>query len=370
MSDEQEYGLSLVKEYQEIDAPRFPYLPPKPKGYSPAIGLIGCGGITEYHLKAYRNQGYTVSVLCDVDLERAAGRRREFYPEAGICSDFREVLEDPKIEVVDIATHPEERGEMIESALLAGKHVLSQKPFVTDIDEGRRLVRIAKDSNRLLAVNQNGRWAPHFAYLNETIKAGLLGEVVSVEFSLQWDHDWVADTVFNEVPHLLLYDFAIHWFDMTCCFLSGKKASRVVASVLKSPNQKSKQPLVGHVLVEMEGAQATLVLNGRTQVGQQDETIVVGTNGTARAIGPSLSDQSVIVHTEEGWFRPTLEGTWFENGFAGTMGELLCAIEGRRMPTHNAEENLRSLELCFAAVASSVSGHPEPVGGMTHLPGS
>ncbi|MCA9436985.1 MAG: Gfo/Idh/MocA family oxidoreductase, partial [Candidatus Omnitrophica bacterium] len=217
------------------------------------------------------------------------------------------------------------------------------------------------------AVNQNGRWAPHFSYLRQAIRSGMLGEIVSVDFSLQWDHDWVADTVFNEVRHLLLYDFAIHWFDMTCCFLHGKEPQRVFASIRKSPSQKSKQPLLGHALMDFAGGQATLSLDGNTPLGQQDQTIVVGTKGTARAVGESLSKQDVKVHTEKGWFSPDLKGAWFENGFEGTMGELLLAIEEGRTPTHNAEENLDSLALCFAAVASSVEGWAKTVGEVTRL---
>ena len=52
---------------------------------------------------------------------------------------------------------------MIETALAAGKHVLSQKPFVLDLDDGTRLADLADESGVVLAVNQNGRWAPHLS---------------------------------------------------------------------------------------------------------------------------------------------------------------------------------------------------------------
>lgn len=367
MSDEQDYGLATVEEHPRIEAPSLPYRPLKPKNYSPAIGLIGCGGITEYHLRAYRREGWRVTALCDIERDRAEKRREEFYPEAKTFTGFHEVLADPKIEVVDVATHPEERVEIIEAALAAGKHVLSQKPFVVDLEVGRRLVALAREKNRCLAVNQNGRWAPHFAYLREAVRSGMLGEITSVEFSLQWDHDWVADTVFNEVRHLLLYDFAIHWFDMTCCLIGGKKPKSVLASVTPHPLQRSKQPLVGQAMTEFEGALASLTLNGCTRLGQGDRTTVAGSKGTARSDGPSLSEQTLTVHTEKGWFSPNLEGTWFEDGFSGTMGELLCAIEEGRTPTHDAEPNLDSLALCFAAVASSLDGKPKRVGEIGRL---
>src|SRR5204862_374892 len=77
-------------------------------------------------------------------------------------NEYRQVLKRDDIEVVDIATHPQERLCIVRAAVEAGKHVLSQKPFAIDLDEGRRLVELAKKKNVKLAVNQNGRWAPHF----------------------------------------------------------------------------------------------------------------------------------------------------------------------------------------------------------------
>lgn len=59
------------------------------------------------------------------------------------------------------------------------------------------------------------------------------------------------------------------------------------------------------------------------------------------------------IFTEDGEVKVPLTGCWFENGFKGTMGELLCAIEEDREPTNSAENNLKSLALCFAALESA-----------------
>ena len=86
-------------------------------------------------------------------------------------------------------------------------------------------------------------------------------------------------------------------------------------------------------------------------------TTIVGTKGTLRSRGPGLNDQPQMeVHLEEGKAVVPLDGCWFENGFEGTMGELLCAIEEDRQPSNSARNNLRTLELVFAAVESADSG--------------
>ena len=98
-------------------------------------------------------------------------------------------------------------------AFAAGKHVLSQKPFVEDLATGRALVEEAERLGVKLAVNQNGRWAPHLAYMREAVAAGLIGEVIGAHVAIRWNHGWIAGTAFEAVDNLLLWDFGIHWFD-------------------------------------------------------------------------------------------------------------------------------------------------------------
>lgn len=350
------YGLSRAKVGGRVSAPALGYLPPMPRAYRPRIGVIGCGGISEYHLRAYGAMGLEVVALCNRTREKAERRRAEFFPAASVTTDYREVLARADVDVVDITLHPEERVAAIEAALHAGKHVLSQKPFVLDLDVGERLVRRAKEKGLKLAVNQNGRWAPHFAYLGAAVDAGVIGEVATVNFTLQWDHTWTAGTAFEEVRHLVLIDFGIHWFDMAARLMRGRTARRVWASVEKMRGQKMRPPILAQVAIDYDGGQVRMAFNGHVVHGQEDRTVVCGTRGTLRSFGPSLSEQTVTLHTEAGEAQPELEGTWFTSGFRGAMGELLCAIEEGREPGNGARENLRSLELCFAAIASADRG--------------
>jgi predicted dehydrogenase len=276
-----------------------------------------------------------------------------------VFTDYRDVITRDEIDVIDLALHPRERGAAIEAALLARKHVLSQKPFVLDMAMGERLVALADTQGVKLAVNQNGRWAPHFSYLTAAVDAGLVGEVATIDCTLQWDHTWTAGTSFENVHHLVLFDFGIHWFDIVTRLLRGRRAHRVWASVTRARTQKMKPPILAQVAIDYDGAQARLNFNGHVLLGQEDRTVVCGNRGTLRSFGPSLSEQTVVLHTAAGRASPNLEGTWFLNGFQGAMGELLCAIEENRAPAHSARHNLDSLSLCFAALASADSGMPQ-----------
>jgi predicted dehydrogenase len=354
-----EYAL-VAKPAVETEAPDLPYRPPMPRDRSVAIALVGAGGISAAHLDAYARFGLNVVAICSRDLERAAARRDAYFPNARITDDFESLLEDPSLPVLDITTHPDVRVDLMRRALNAGKHVLSQKPFVEKLDDGRDLVELAARRNVKLAVNQNGRWAPHLAFMREAVRAGLVGEVTGVHVEIRWNHGWIAGTPFEAVDDLILWDFGIHWFDFLASVI-GDRAHFVHATTARAVGQTPRPPLLAQALVAFDRGQASLVFDGATRYGARDSTTVIGTKGVAFSQGPDLGHQAVELHTEAGVARPVLSGSWFNDGFAGAMGELLCAIEEDHEPLNSARDNLLSLKLCQAALHSVRAGAPAEV---------
>jgi predicted dehydrogenase len=352
-----------------VAAPMLAYRPRDPKRFRPGIALIGCGGITKWHLTAYKNANYNVVALCDVVRARAEERRDEFYPDAFVTDSVQQVLDRDDVEVVDVSTHPPERPPLIEAALRAGKHVLSQKPFVIDLDVGERLADIADEMGVRLAVNQNARWAPHFSYIRAAVNAGLLGTIDAIHCDVHWDHSWVKGTVFESIRHLILYDFGIHWFDFVTNIMHNSPVRRVYASMARSATQTIDPPLLAQAIVEFDATQATLIFDGYTRFDRLDRTLVVGNHGAIRSAGPTTEHQRVELTTAEGIARPRLKGAWFPDGFHGTMAELLSAIVEKREPSNSARNNLASLALCFAAVASAERNEPVRPGSVRQLPG-
>ncbi len=342
----------------EVPAPDLNYRPPMPGTYRPRIGLVGCGGISKSHLEAYVKMGWEVVAFCDSKREAAEACRDAYFPRADVFSDFREICRRPDIDVLDLATHPDPRVALTREALLAGKHVLAQKPFVTDLAVGRGLIELAGEKGLRLAVNQNGRWAPYFSYLREAVKRGILGEIESMDIQIAWDHTWIRGTPFEKMHHIILQDFAIHWFDMVTCVFGERPARQVFAGVGRSIRQDLVSPLQAQAVIQYDGGQASLVFRANTKHDPVESTTVIGTKGTYRSSGPVCANDRVVLTTEAGRAVVSLGGKWFPDGFAGAMGELLCAIEERREPENSAQDNLRSLELCFAALASADSGKP------------
>ncbi len=346
------YDLTAGKEGRQFAAPRLPYQPPSPKRYRPKIGLIGCGGISPSHLRAYRSAAWDVVALCNRSPAAAEARRDEFYPKAEVLTDYHDLLARPDVDVVDITLHPEPRVEVIEAALRAGKHVLSQKPFVLDLNTGKRLITLARKKNRHLAVNQNGRWSPYFSYLNQVVRTGRIGTIQSVSMRLNWDHTWIKGTPFEKIPQLVLADFGIHWFDMTALLFKGRKARSVFATATPTSSQTVKPPMLATASIAFDQGLATLHFDAHSPFDPSESILITGSEGTLRAEGPICAAHNLTLTTKRGIARPKLEGQWFDDGFRGAMGELLCAIEEDREPSNTAATCLPGLAICFAAIES------------------
>ncbi|MEO0448443.1 MAG: Gfo/Idh/MocA family oxidoreductase [Verrucomicrobiota bacterium] len=358
-TEEEDYGLRPIEAPETLPPPDIDSALPTPRRPQDIpIALIGAGNISEFHLRAYQSAGFAVKTIASRTLAKAEQRRDEFFPQAQATTHLDEVFSDPDVQIVDLTPHPAERLPLIEQALQAGKHVLSQKPLVTDLSEGRRLAQLAEEHHVHLAVNQNGRWAPHFRTLRAAIQSGLIGRVRSVDVQLQWDQTWVAGNPhFEAIHHLVLFDFGIHWFDICHCFLEGHSPQTLSAVTTQFPEQAFGPPALASTWIAYEDAQVRLCFNAHTQHGTEDVTTIVGERGTLRSRGPGLNDQSDIdLFLPEGQARIPLSGSWFEDGFTGAMGELLVALEERRVPDHSAHRVLPSLELCLAALESADHG--------------
>jgi len=353
MADRDDYAL-VSKVAAEVPAPDLAYRPPVPQGRH-RIALVGAGGISFAHLDAYRSYGFDVAAILSRDRAKAQARADEFFPDAEVMTDYAALLARDDITVIDLTPHPEERVALTEAALRAGKHVLSQKPFVTDLDTGERLCALAEANGVKLAVNQNGRWAPHMAWMRAAVRAGLIGELTGVHCSLHWNHLWVKGTAFEEVPDLVLFDFGVHWFDFVTS-ITGRLADRVQALAVATPFAGIKPPMLSSALLDFGTAQASLIFDAATPLGPSDTTYIAGTKGSLVSRGPDLGQQVVELYTEAGVARPALTGQWFNDGFAGAMGALLVAAEDGTEPENGARGNLMSLANCFAALKAARTG--------------
>jgi predicted dehydrogenase len=330
------------------------YRPSFPAGYRPGIGIVGCGSIVrEAHLPAYAKYGVNVVGVYDLSADATRG------VQAGqVFASLDELLADPRIEVVDIATHPPVRPELIRRAVRAGKHVLAQKPLALDVRAARAAIDEAERHGMRLAVNQNGRWAPAWRIATLLVQQGAVGEVFAVTHLFDHDFPWIIGTSFDELDHFVIYDFSVHWIDITRCWLDGRVPRSVRAVEYRTPAQppESKAPLGAWIAFDYDdGASALIRSVGSSRTARPGNPFWIhGTEGTIRGSVRKGSD-FVELEREGVTSRYALDGEWNPEGFAGSMGELLSAIAEDREPYNSARHNLLSLQMTLAACRSADS---------------
>ena len=197
-------------------------------------GVIGTGFIGPVHVEALRRLGVTVTAICDVgDLGRAAAARLGI-PHA--FADYRDLLACPEVDVVHITAPNRFHCEMSLAALLRGKHVVCEKPLAMSTRETAQIVRMARASKKVFAVNYNVRFYPAVLQLHHLVARGDLGDIIHVNGSYM--QDWLfKDTDYNRRlltreggPLRAVADIGTHWMD-TVSFILGSRIQSVLADL-------------------------------------------------------------------------------------------------------------------------------------------
>ena len=217
--------------------------PSFPEGTLPGIGIVGCGQIVRNaHLPAYARYGCEIVGVYDVRPEATSGLGQRVF------GSLDALLDDPRIEIVDIATHPDVRVELIRRAITSGKHVLAQKPLADDLAAARAVVEEAERAGVTLAVNQNGRWAPPWRIATLLVEQGAIGEVHSVTHLLDRDFAFVLEFPhFDAIEHLIVYDHRVHWVDISRCCSTARRPRASAPSNTALPVSRPRRSSLGCV---------------------------------------------------------------------------------------------------------------------------
>ena len=199
-------------------------------------GIVGVGNIGLAHLEAIRRLGYAEVAAVAI---RNATRAKDlcgFYNIPKYFTDYRDLLADPGIDVVHNCTPNREHFCINRDSILAGKHVLSEKPLTAELREAAELVDLAEGKGVRTGVNFVYRHYAAVQHLRGMIEEGELGEIRAVhgEYLQDWllretDFDW---RVRSEIggPSRAMADIGSHWLDLAM-FLTGRAIEKVCADL-------------------------------------------------------------------------------------------------------------------------------------------
>ncbi|MHB8644413.1 MAG: Gfo/Idh/MocA family protein [Thermomicrobiales bacterium] len=295
---------------------------PEPKPLSPQssvlspirLGLIGCGRISHQHMRALRElPTVVVAGVADVSEENIAALTDAFpeLKDAEAYHDYREML-TTNLDGVIIMTPHGLHYQHIKESLAAGKHVLSEKPFVTQPEQARELIALAEAHKRILMVSyQNPRLWP-YRYAHQQIAAGNLGDILfySGQITQQWGAfgGWRLSSTLSEGG--MLVDTGSHFVDIML-YLTGMKPEVVAAF---NDADGAQVDIINGAVIRFNGGRvATLAAVGRGPTLWN--ITIVGTKGTI-----------------EIWDRDNIRHIGADNyaGWIGTPRTNLVPPEGKR----------------------------------------
>ena len=196
-------------------------------------GVIGTGFIGPVHVEALRRLGIEVVALAGSSAEHAAEKARQLHIPRSYGS-VADLLTDPDVQVVHITSPNHLHFPHAKAALLAGKHVVCEKPLAMDSRESGELVRLAKEQQRVNAVNFMIRYYPLSQHARALVQNGALGTVYSVQGSylqdwllLPTDWNWRLDPALGGEMRAI-GDIGSHWIDLTT-FITGLSVEAVLA---------------------------------------------------------------------------------------------------------------------------------------------
>lgn len=139
------------------------------------VAVVGVGYWGKNLARNFYELG-TLEALCDADRSVAENCERN-YKGVRFCAEFSDVLSDPAVDAVVLATPAVTHFEMARAVLDAGKDVLVEKPLCTDVKDGEQLVELAKTNRRILMVGHILRYHPAIVKLQQLIQDGVLGKI-------------------------------------------------------------------------------------------------------------------------------------------------------------------------------------------------
>ena len=191
-----------------------------------SVGIVGCGGISHFHIEAYRalQDRFSVEAVCDVDPQKAQGIAQKFTIPFQ-STKFEDLCNRADLDLIDICTPPSYHFSLITQALAAGKHVICEKPWVGSLKEIDELVAVEKQSGKRIMPILQYRFGPGIQKLKALVDAGLPGQLYLSTVEVAWRRgaDYYAIPWRGKYETELggtLVSHAIHALDLFC-YIAG-----------------------------------------------------------------------------------------------------------------------------------------------------
>lgn len=329
------------------------------------FGIIGAGIMGEKHARVFSELPHS-RVVAVADLDEKKAKRVAVKYGGRSYSDYKELLENPHVRAVCIATPDFLHFEPVIAVLDTGKDVLVEKPLATSLAEAKKIVEKAKDSKSKLMVNYTHRWAAPYANAMISIKNGDIGEPI-MAYARKNDILWVPTEMMNWADRTSPADYlSTHDIDLVRWFFKSEIKlvyAQGVSKVLKKRKINTEDAIQAAVKFE-NGAIATFesawIYPDSFPTPTDSFIELVGTEGV---IHIDRKKESVEISSKNKYYFPKISleseinGT-LQGGFRLCLEYFLKSILEDRSPEPSAKDGLKIVEIVEAIHQSIEKGKP------------
>lgn len=323
-----------------------------------AVGLLGAGRIGQVHAPNIAgHSGSTLVAVSDFVPDAAARLAAKFGAES---KTTQEIIADPAIDAVLIATSTDTHADLIEAATAAGKAVLCEKPVDLSLERARACAKVAAAHGQPVMVAFNRRFDPNFAAMKAALAAGQIGtpELLSIT---SFDPE-PPPVSYVKVSGGLFRDMMIHDFDMAN-FMMGALPETIhaVGSCLVDAaiGEAGDIDTAAATLTYGDGRIAVIKNSRRAAYGYDQRVEILGSEGLLQT--QNMLESTVVKSTGAGVVaaKPTyffLER--YAAAYAAEWGSFVAALEAKSPMPATLEDGVASLAMAEAATQSMRTGQP------------
>lgn len=336
------------------------------------VAVIGCGSVSNRYIPHLQTSKMIEIVsLCDIKPERAINQNKQYNVGAKTYSNIDEMLAGVPFDMMITLTDMQVHGALNKKALLAGKHVWSEKPMANTYAEGKALLDLAKSKKLRIWGAPAVVNSPQFAFMSKMIQEGKLGRVSSAHG--QYGHtgpNWSSffyEKLGGSMPDLGVYNIA------TLTGLLGPARSVMAMTSIVNPERNIDEK--GKVKVEAEDNAHILMMHDKNVISHvmcgfcyfdphgheaTNQTLhsiqIYGDYGNIRLIGYDWETNGVMVDTS--WDKPPVLMSTDKGGYVWQEGATKVgeSILNGNEPLINVEHALHVLEVIEAARKSQATG--------------
>nr|WP_086492094.1 oxidoreductase [Novosphingobium panipatense] len=254
-------------------------------------GLLGYGyaGATFHAPLMDAVEGLELSRFASRSGDRILAR----FPDAMVHEKPADLIDDPQVDLVVVATPNDTHFPLAQAALEAGKHVVVDKPFTLDLAQARTLIALAQDNGRLLTVFHNRRWDSDFLSVRKAIAAGLVGDPAHLEIHFDRFRPQVRDRWREgDGPGAgIWFDLGPHLVDHAL-LLMGLPDRVTAALALQREGGRSTD--WAHVVLEYADGKRAILHASMLVAGGSGRFIVHGTGGSAVKHGMDVQESQLL----------------------------------------------------------------------------